>query len=119
MKMLANLLVALVALLTALTSQRAGEVLVLRALGIAATQQSRMRAVESGLVVVLAALLGTAGGVRNVADFLTAPGDDFLVLAGDALTDDRQQLGQEQRERRRPAVDDRVVRHRVAVAVAM
>jgi mannose-1-phosphate guanylyltransferase/mannose-1-phosphate guanylyltransferase/phosphomannomutase len=32
-------------------------------------------------------LLGTAGGVRNVADFLTAPGDDFLVLAGDALTD--------------------------------
>jgi len=32
-------------------------------------------------------LLGTAGGVRGVADFLTAPGDDFLVLAGDALTD--------------------------------
>jgi mannose-1-phosphate guanylyltransferase len=33
-------------------------------------------------------LLGTAGGVRNVADFLTADGDDvFLVLAGDALTD--------------------------------
>jgi mannose-1-phosphate guanylyltransferase/mannose-1-phosphate guanylyltransferase/phosphomannomutase len=32
-------------------------------------------------------LLGTAGGVRNVGDFLTAPGDDFLVLAGDALTD--------------------------------
>ncbi len=29
-------------------------------------------------------LLGTAGGVRNVADFL---GDSFLVLAGDALTD--------------------------------
>ncbi len=32
-------------------------------------------------------LLGTAGGVRNVSDFLTAEGDDFLVLAGDALTD--------------------------------
>ncbi len=32
-------------------------------------------------------LLGTAGGVRNVSDFLTADGDDFLVLAGDALTD--------------------------------
>ncbi len=33
-------------------------------------------------------LLGTAGGVRNVADFLTAEGDEpFLVLAGDALTD--------------------------------
>ena len=32
-------------------------------------------------------LLGTAGGVRNVADFLTAEGDSFMVLAGDALTD--------------------------------
>jgi mannose-1-phosphate guanylyltransferase len=33
-------------------------------------------------------LLGTAGGVRNVADFLTEGDDDtFLVLAGDALTD--------------------------------
>jgi mannose-1-phosphate guanylyltransferase/mannose-1-phosphate guanylyltransferase/phosphomannomutase len=30
------------------------------------------------------ALLGTAGGVRKVADFL---GDDFLVISGDALTD--------------------------------
>ena len=30
------------------------------------------------------ALLGTAGGVREVADFL---GDDFLVISGDALTD--------------------------------
>jgi mannose-1-phosphate guanylyltransferase/mannose-1-phosphate guanylyltransferase/phosphomannomutase len=30
------------------------------------------------------ALLGTAGGVRGVADFL---GDDFLVISGDALTD--------------------------------
>jgi mannose-1-phosphate guanylyltransferase len=29
-------------------------------------------------------LLGTAGGVRNVAEFL---GDSFLVVAGDALTD--------------------------------
>jgi mannose-1-phosphate guanylyltransferase len=32
-------------------------------------------------------LLGTAGGVRNVADFLTADGGPFLVMAGDALTD--------------------------------
>ena len=32
-------------------------------------------------------LLGTAGGVRNVADFLTAEDDVFIVLAGDALTD--------------------------------
>lgn len=32
-------------------------------------------------------LLGTAGGVRNVSSFLTEPGEDFLVLAGDALTD--------------------------------
>jgi mannose-1-phosphate guanylyltransferase len=33
------------------------------------------------------ALLGTAGGVRNVADFLLGGGDSFVVLAGDALTD--------------------------------
>ena len=33
-------------------------------------------------------LLGTAGGVRNVSDFLTGGSDDvFVVLAGDALTD--------------------------------
>lgn len=33
-------------------------------------------------------LLGTAGGVRNVADFLTGGEEDvFVVLAGDALTD--------------------------------
>jgi len=32
-------------------------------------------------------LLGTAGGVRNVADFLTAEGGSFIVVAGDALTD--------------------------------
>jgi mannose-1-phosphate guanylyltransferase/mannose-1-phosphate guanylyltransferase/phosphomannomutase len=31
-----------------------------------------------------AALLGTSGGVRNVADFL---GDEFLIISGDALTD--------------------------------
>jgi mannose-1-phosphate guanylyltransferase len=31
-------------------------------------------------------LLGTAGGVRNVRDFLAEEGD-FLVIAGDALTD--------------------------------
>ncbi len=30
------------------------------------------------------ALMGTAGGVRNVADFL---GDSFLIISGDALTD--------------------------------
>jgi mannose-1-phosphate guanylyltransferase/mannose-1-phosphate guanylyltransferase/phosphomannomutase len=33
-------------------------------------------------------LLGTAGGVRNVSEFLTGGDEDtFLVLAGDALTD--------------------------------
>jgi len=32
-------------------------------------------------------LLGTAGGVRNVRDWLIAGGDDFVVMAGDALTD--------------------------------
>jgi len=32
-------------------------------------------------------LLGTAGGVRNVRDFLAGGEDTFIVLAGDALTD--------------------------------
>ncbi len=32
-------------------------------------------------------LLGTAGGVRNCADFLCAGGESFLVISGDALTD--------------------------------
>lgn len=32
-------------------------------------------------------LLGTAGGVRNVRDWLAEGGDDCVVLAGDALTD--------------------------------
>lgn len=32
-------------------------------------------------------LLGTAGGVRNVREWLTEGGDDFVVMAGDALTD--------------------------------
>jgi mannose-1-phosphate guanylyltransferase len=32
-------------------------------------------------------LLGTAGGVRNARDFLTADGGPFVVMAGDALTD--------------------------------
>jgi mannose-1-phosphate guanylyltransferase len=33
-------------------------------------------------------LLGTAGGVRNVADYLTGGDDDsFLIISGDALTD--------------------------------
>jgi len=32
-------------------------------------------------------LLNTAGGVRNVADWLTAGDGTFLVMAGDALTD--------------------------------
>jgi mannose-1-phosphate guanylyltransferase len=32
-------------------------------------------------------LLGTAGGVLNVRDWLTEGGDDFVVMAGDALTD--------------------------------
>jgi hypothetical protein len=59
--------VALVALLAALTSQRAGEVLVLRALGVAPTAQARMRGVEATVVVVLGALLGAAGGVLLAA----------------------------------------------------
>jgi len=54
---------ALVALLTALAGQRAGEVLVLRALGIGVRRQSRMRLVEASVVVLLATVLGAAGGV--------------------------------------------------------
>jgi mannose-1-phosphate guanylyltransferase len=34
-----------------------------------------------------AELTGTAGGVRAARDFLTADGDSFVVMAGDALTD--------------------------------
>lgn len=32
-------------------------------------------------------LLGTAGGVRAVADYLTEGGEPFLIISGDALTD--------------------------------
>jgi mannose-1-phosphate guanylyltransferase/mannose-1-phosphate guanylyltransferase/phosphomannomutase len=32
-------------------------------------------------------LLGTAGGVRNCRDFLSAEGGPFLIISGDALTD--------------------------------
>jgi mannose-1-phosphate guanylyltransferase/mannose-1-phosphate guanylyltransferase/phosphomannomutase len=32
-------------------------------------------------------LLGTAGGVRAVREFLTAGGEPFLIISGDALTD--------------------------------
>jgi mannose-1-phosphate guanylyltransferase len=32
-------------------------------------------------------LLGTAGGVRNCADFLIDGGEPFLIISGDALTD--------------------------------
>jgi hypothetical protein len=55
--------VALVALLWAAARQRAGEVLVLRALGIPPRRQARLRSGESGFVLVLAAVLGAAGGV--------------------------------------------------------
>lgn len=34
-----------------------------------------------------AELLGTAGGVRNVAEYLSEPGGPFIVMAADALTD--------------------------------
>ncbi|KRA25513.1 hypothetical protein ASD65_14615 [Microbacterium sp. Root61] len=64
--------VALVALLTALTGQRAGEVLVLRAVGVAPRRQARMRTVEASVVVILAAALGTVGGF--VLSWLVIPG---------------------------------------------
>jgi len=59
--------VALVALFAALTSQRTGEVLVLRALGIPPRAQARMRSVEMLLVVLLAVVLGAVGGVALAA----------------------------------------------------
>lgn len=55
--------VALVAFLWALAGRRAGEVLALRALGVDPRAQARLRAVESGLVIALAAVLGCAGGL--------------------------------------------------------
>ena len=55
--------VALVALLAALTAQRAGEVLVMRALGVPPAAQARMRALEIALVVALATALGVIGGI--------------------------------------------------------
>ena len=59
--------VALVALLAALTAQRAGEVLVLRALGIPPTAQARMRGIEAVVVVVLGVVLGAGGGASLAA----------------------------------------------------
>ena len=64
--------VALVALLTALTGQRAGEVLVLRAIGVPPRRQAGMRTVEASVVVALAAVLGAAGGL--VLSWLVVPG---------------------------------------------
>lgn len=59
--------VALVAFLWALAGRRAGEVLALRALGVEPRAQARLRAVESGLVIVLAAVLGVSGGLALAA----------------------------------------------------
>lgn len=64
--------VALIALLAAVTRQRAGEVLVLRAIGVAPAVQARQRAGEAAAVVVLAAVLGAAGGLALSA--LLLPG---------------------------------------------
>lgn len=64
--------VALVALLAALTRQRAGEVLVLRAIGLAPRSQSRQRIGEAVAVVATAVVLGTAGGLVLAA--LLVPG---------------------------------------------
>ncbi len=64
--------VALVALLAAVTRQRAGEVLVLRAIGVAPRRQSRQRVAEAVAVVAIAAALGAAGGFALTA--LLVPG---------------------------------------------
>jgi hypothetical protein len=97
--------VALVALLAALAAQRAGEVLVLRALGVAPRGQARMRGVEAVVVVGLGAVLGVAGGAllaallvprmaeRAIPDVQVAPALGFspwpiaaaLIVVGVAL----------------------------------
>ncbi|MGV9193868.1 FtsX-like permease family protein [Microbacterium sp. MC2] len=59
--------VALVALLWSLTHRRGGEVLALRALGVAPQTQTRLRAVESGIVVLLSIVLGAVGGMGLAA----------------------------------------------------
>jgi hypothetical protein len=64
--------IALVALLSAITRQRAGEVLVLRAIGLAPRVQARGRILEAIVVVVTAAVLGVAGGYALTA--LVVPG---------------------------------------------
>lgn len=64
--------VALVALLTAVTRQRAGEVLVLRAIGIPPRRQARQRIAEAVVVVAIAAVLGAVGGWALTA--LLVPG---------------------------------------------
>lgn len=85
--------VALIALLTALAAQRAGEVLVLRALGIAPRRQARMRLVEASVVALLAALLGAAGGlllswfVVPVMVGAAVPGSDVVATSGALAVD--------------------------------
>ncbi|HEX5859768.1 MAG TPA: FtsX-like permease family protein, partial [Microbacterium sp.] len=59
--------VALIALLAALAAQRAGEVLVLRALGIPPARQAGLRVVEASVVAALAAALGLVGGLLLAA----------------------------------------------------
>lgn len=77
--------VALVALLWSLTRRRGDEVLALRALGVAPRGVARLRTAESGMVVLLALVLGTGAGLglsallvpqlaaRTMPDVQTAP----------------------------------------------
>ena len=54
--------IALIAMLASLTATRAGEVLILRAVGVAPRAQARMRIVEAATVVTTATLLGALAG---------------------------------------------------------
>jgi hypothetical protein len=74
--------VALVALSWFAARQRAGEVLVLRALGVAPRAQARLRTGESAIVVALAVVLGLVGGAG--LSLLLVPGMTQRTLAGAA-----------------------------------
>lgn len=64
--------VALLALFAALTAARAGEVMVLRAVGVGPAAQARLRTVEVGVVAVLSLLLGLVAGLALSALLIPA-----------------------------------------------
>lgn len=75
--------IALIAMLASLTATRAGEVLILRAVGVAPRAQARMRMVEAATVVLTSIVLGALAGWAMSA--LIIP-----VLVGAAVPGSRQ-----------------------------